>query len=285
MKCDLQEHFRQRLKSAFKVFSSEGSEYHGFVVVSFFTIPNHQPLTLLQTPNEALDRVAMLVLLVVTGRRRPHLVVCPAVRTVASGRPGGRLPGAPWWRTRSAEPTGSYPRAGLTPESSWAVRSLFIIVWVACGGTGSLNDRAVHVKLFPVDAPFRIEFVLQMPDDFLQRAVLRPAAEAVVDRLPGAVAVGEVSPRGPTVKSRKCRSAPVGGLCTDRRDLRPPGAEVQCVHIVHWSARIDVEAYQHVGIHEQSRVTCLYKIFIRRCLVKVAGDVRTRGRPIFGYRR
>lgn len=51
---------------------------------------------------------------------------CPAVRRAAIGHP---LPSVTRvdqrWRTLPAEPTGSYPRAGLTPSSSRAARSPF----------------------------------------------------------------------------------------------------------------------------------------------------------------
>ena len=58
------------------------------------------------------------------------------------------------------------------------------------------NDGAIDTPEVVVDLPLVVEFVQQRGDDADPGAVLTPAVEDAEDRLPGAVAFREVTPRG-----------------------------------------------------------------------------------------
>lgn len=63
-----------------------------------------------------------------------------------------------------------------------------------CGAAGR-NRRAVYVELSPVDLVFEIEFLLELIDNPIERAVLNPRPKTVVDGLPFAVPVERISRR------------------------------------------------------------------------------------------
>lgn len=58
------------------------------------------------------------------------------------------------------------------------------------------DDRAVDAPQVGVDPAVVVQFIQQRGDDAGPGAVAAPAVEAVVGRLPGAVALGEIAPGG-----------------------------------------------------------------------------------------
>jgi len=69
------------------------------------------------------------------------------------------------------------------------------------GRAGGPDVGAVDAEQVGVDQPGFVEPQLQALDDLVQQAAAAEVAEAVVDGLPGAEALGQVAPRGAGVQA------------------------------------------------------------------------------------
>ena len=137
---------------------------HGDKVDAQFLVPGAQAATLLVPPHHPLDDVAPLIRRLVE-IRFPRLV----------------LPCRDHW---------------LDPRVAIA-----LVAGHPGGGTTGADDRAVDAPQVMLDLAPIVQFVQQRHGDADPGAVLPPAVEARVDRLPRAVALGEVAPRGPGVQN------------------------------------------------------------------------------------
>src|SRR5262245_52306270 len=116
---------------------------------------------------------------------------CPGVTSAANGRP---LPSLTRW-TFVPKPPRDRPRAWSA--GSPGGRFFFRGPRRRAGGA---DVGAIHAEQVGVDQPRLVEPQLQPLDDAVELATAAQVGEAVVDGLPGAVALGQVAPGGAGVQ-------------------------------------------------------------------------------------
>src|SRR5690348_7485584 len=107
------------------------------------------------------------------------------------------VPKPPWERP-NAWSCGSRTCSDSGPANTGGVPGFF---FRPGGGPAGADDGGIHQPQVAVDEALLVQAQEQGIEDLGPGAVLAPAAEAVVNRLPGAVALGDVRPGGAGVEA------------------------------------------------------------------------------------